>query len=158
VNKKSYSIDEAQKLLENYCAYQERSHKEVVEKLRGINIISIGIDQIISRLIQDNYLNESRFAKSFSRGKFRIKKWGKKRIIFQLKSHRVSDYNIKAAIEEINDDEYIDTLKSLSEKIWKSSKGVNLSRRKAKFISALQYRGWEIDLIYDRLRYIEKNT
>ena len=98
MEKKSYSINEAQKLLENYCAYQERSHKEVVEKLKKINIIQIGIDQIVGNLIQNNYLNESRFAKSFARGKFRIKNWGKKRIIFQLKQHQISDYNIKIAV------------------------------------------------------------
>ncbi len=153
---KSYSINDAQKILENYCAYQDRSHKEVIEKLRKINIIPIGIDQIISGLIQDNYLNETRFAKSFARGKFRIKSWGKKRITFQLKHHQVSDYNIKIALEEIDEVEYIKTLNKLSEKIWSSSIGNSLSNRKMKFISALQYRGWEINLIYDQLNEIDK--
>ncbi len=153
---KSYSINDAQKILENYCAYQDRSHKEVIEKLRKINIIPIGIDQIISGLIQDDYLNETRFAKSFARGKFRIKSWGKKRITFQLKHHQVSDYNIKIALEEIDEVEYIKTLNKLSEKIWSSSIGNSLSNRKMKFISALQYRGWEINLIYDQLNEIDK--
>ena len=75
MKKKSFSIKEAQKSLEHYCSYQERSHKEVVNKLREINIISIGIDQIVGDLIQNNYLNETRFAQSFARGKFRIKSW-----------------------------------------------------------------------------------
>lgn len=153
---KSYSINDAQKILENYCAYQDRSHKEVIEKLRKINIIPIVIDQIISGLIQDDYLNETRFAKSFARGKFRIKSWGKKRITFQLKHHQVSDYNIKIALEEIDEVEYIKTLNKLSEKIWSSSIGNSLSNRKMKFISALQYRGWEINLIYDQLNEIDK--
>tara|TARA_B100000780_G_scaffold8815_1_gene6308 strand:+ start:1561 stop:2031 length:471 start_codon:yes stop_codon:yes gene_type:complete len=156
VKNKSYSINDAQKILENYCAYQDRSHKEVIEKLRKINIIPIGIDQIISGLIQDDYLNETRFAKSFARGKFRIKSWGKKRITFQLKHHQVSDYNIKIALEEIDEVEYIKTLNKLSEKIWSSSIGNSLSNRKMKFISALQYRGWEINLIYDQLNEIDK--
>ena len=154
---KSYSINEAQKILENYCAYQERSHKEVFEKLRKINIIPIGIDQIISGLIQEDYLNESRFAKSFARGKFRIKNWGRKRITFQLKLHQVSDYNIKNALKEIDETEYKKSLKKLSEKIWRSSLGNSLSNRKMKFISALQYRGWEANLIYDQLNKIEIN-
>lgn len=157
MEKKSYSINEAQKLLENYCAYQERSHKEVVEKLKKINIIQIGIDQIVGNLIQNNYLNESRFAKSFARGKFRIKNWGKKRIIFQLKQHQISDYNIKIALQEIDEVQYIETLNLLSEKIWKSSKESILSKRKIKFISALQYRGWEVNLIYAQLNKFEKN-
>ena len=75
---KSFSIKEAQNKLEKYCAYQERSHKEVVEKLKKINMASIDIDQIVGSLIQRNYLNENRFAKSFTRGKFKLKSWGKK--------------------------------------------------------------------------------
>ena len=121
--KKQYlSIIEAQKKLEHYCAYQERSHKEVVKKLKEINIIPIAIDQIVSDLIQNNYLNENRFAKCFTRGKFRIKSWGKKRIVFELKHHQVSDYNIKNALQEISETDYIETLITLSKKIWKSSK------------------------------------
>ena len=155
---KSYTIEKAQKLLENYCSYQERSHKEVIEKLRNVNIISIGIDQIVSSLIQNNYLNEERFAKSFSRGKFRIKGWGKTRITFKLRQHLVSDFNIKVGLEEIDDEEYIKTLNKLSSKIWKSSKGEDsLDKRKMKFISTLKYKGWESNLIYDQLNKIEKN-
>ena len=159
MKKKSYSINEAQKLLENYCAYQDRSHKEVIDKLKTINIIPSGINQIISDLIQNNYLNESRFAKSFARGKFRIKKWGKKRITFQLKyNHQVSKYNIKSAVKEIDEKEYIKTFLKLSEKIWVSTNGNETSIRKRKFISALKYRGWEEELIFDQLRIIDKNN
>jgi len=153
VKKQSLSIKEVQKKLEHYCAYQERSHRQVIDKLKEINIIAI--DQIVSDLIQNNYLNENRFAKSFTRGKFRIKSWGKKRIIFELKRHQVSDYNIKNALQEISETDYIETLEILSKKIWKSSKGNILSKRKTKFISALQYRGWETDLIYDQLNKME---
>ena len=75
-SKKTYSFDEAQILLENYCAYQERCHKEVTDKLKNMRMIPEAIDNIIVHLIQHNYLNEQRFAKAFTRGKFRIKKWG----------------------------------------------------------------------------------
>ena len=153
MKKQSLSIKEVQKKLEHYCAYQERSHRQVIDKLKEINIIAI--DQIVSDLIQNNYLNENRFAKSFTRGKFRIKSWGKKRIIFELKRHQVSDYNIKNALQEISETDYIETLNKLSKKVWKSSKGNILSKRKIKFISALQYRGWETDLIYDQLNKME---
>ena len=155
MKKESLSIKEIQKKLEHYCAYQERSHKEVIKKLKEINIIPIAIDQIVSDLIQKNYLNENRFAKIFTKGKFRIKNWGKKRIIFELKRHQVSDYNIKNALQEISETDYIETLNKLSKKVWKSSKGNILSKRKIKFISALQYRGWETDLIYDQLNKME---
>ena len=159
MKKKSYSINEAQKLLETYCAYQDRSHKDVKDKLKSINIIPVGIDQIISDLIQDNYLNENRFAKSFARGKFRIKNWGKKRIIFQLKyNHQVSDYNIKNAIKEIDEDDYINTFLKLSQKIWESTNGSETLTRKRKYISALKYRGWEEGLIFDQLRVLDKNN
>ena len=73
----SFTVQEAQKKLEHYCAYQERCHQEVVQKLKSLNMIPEAIDQIIGQLISDNYLNETRFAQSFARGKFRIKKWGK---------------------------------------------------------------------------------
>ena len=72
---KTYSLDEAQKKLEFYCAYQERSHKEVVTKLKDMRMIPDAIDVIVVHLIQNNFLNEERFAKAFVRGKFRIKKW-----------------------------------------------------------------------------------
>ena len=76
----AYSLDEAQKKIEHYCAYQERCHQEVVQKLRQMKMIPQAIDVIIGKLIQENYLNETRFAQSFARGKFRIKKWGKDKI------------------------------------------------------------------------------
>ena len=77
---KHFSVQEATKKMERYCAYQERCHKEVTEKLRNMKMIPEAIDQIVGHLIQENYLNEERFAKSFARGKINIKKWGKNRI------------------------------------------------------------------------------
>ena len=80
----AYSLDEAQKKIEHYCAYQERCHQEVIQKLRQMKMIPQAIDVIIGKLIQENYLNETRFAQSFARGKFRIKKWGRDKIIREL--------------------------------------------------------------------------
>ncbi|MBO6881940.1 MAG: RecX family transcriptional regulator, partial [Winogradskyella sp.] len=74
--KKYYSVQEATAKMEHYCAYQERCHKEVVDKLKSMKMIPEAIDQIVGHLIQENYLNEERFAKAFARGKFQIKKWG----------------------------------------------------------------------------------
>ncbi len=89
------TVAEAQQKLEHYCAYQERCHQEVVNKLQELGMIPAAIDAIISSLIQNNYLNEMRFAQSFARGKFRIKKWGKNRILRELKLRNISNYNIK---------------------------------------------------------------
>ena len=80
-NVKSYTVEEAKRKLESYCAYQDRCHKEVVNKLRDMKMIPLAIDTIIAHLIAHNFLNEERFAKSFARGKFNIKKWGKNRIV-----------------------------------------------------------------------------
>ena len=84
-NNKSYTLEEARKKLEYYCTYQERCHQEVTRKLREMKMIPEAIDQIIVHLIKENFLNETRFAQSFARGKFRIKKWGKQRISNELK-------------------------------------------------------------------------
>jgi regulatory protein len=87
----SYTIDEAIKKIESYCVYQDRCHKEVENKLREMGMIPIAANQIIGHLIQENYLNEERFARSYARGKFNIKKWGKKRIVNELKQRGISN-------------------------------------------------------------------
>ena len=107
VNKiKSYTLAQAQKKLEYYCAYQERCHKDVIAKLKTLGMIPSVIDKIISELIKANYLNETRFTQSFVRGKFRIKKWGKNRILQELKVRDISSFNIKLGMKEISDDNY----------------------------------------------------
>jgi len=90
--------------MERFCAYQERCHKEVVAKLRQMRMIPEAIDLILTHLIEDNYLNEERFARSFARGKFRFKKWGRVRITRELKLRAISRYNIACAMEEIEED------------------------------------------------------
>ena len=113
---KTYTVDEAQKKLEGYCAYQERCHKEVRQKLRDMKMIPEAIDKIIVHLIQHNYLNEERFAKAFVRGKFRIKKWGKIRLVRELKFREISKYSIDTALKEIDLDDYHNTLDELMQK------------------------------------------
>ena len=98
------SLNEVKKKLEHYCAYQERCHKEVKQKLRELGVQKNAKDVIITKLIETDYLNETRFAKSFVRGKFRIKNWGKIRIIRELKIREISDWNIKNALKEISDE------------------------------------------------------
>ena len=101
--KKSLTISDAKKKLEHYCVYQERCHKEVINKLKELGIIPSAIDLIVTDLIQNNYLNETRFAQSYARGKFNIKKWGKGRILRELKKRGISEYNINLGMKEILD-------------------------------------------------------
>jgi len=146
------TVAEAQQKLEHYCAYQERCHQEVVNKLRELGMIPTAIDTIITSLIQNNYLNEMRFAQSFARGKFRIKKWGKNRILRELKLRNISNYNIKKGMGQISEEDYHTTFMELFEKRKKEVARLPIEKQKKKLISYLSYRGWETELIYDALR------
>ena len=152
--KKSITISEAKKNIERYCAYQERCHKEVVNKLKDLGIIQNAIDVIVADLIQNNYLNETRFAQSFTRGKFKIKKWGKVKIHRELNKREISEYNIKMGMKEISDSDYEETFNKLLDK--KLSELSHLSEReqKRKVFNYLSYRGWEVEKIFEGLRKI----
>ena len=151
LKKNSFTLEEAQKRLEHYCAYQERCHYEVEQKLRELNMISSVQEIIITKLLGKNYLNETRFSQSFARGKFRIKKWGKKRIIRELKARRISDYNIKKGLREISDEDYNETFYTLFEKRKASVDHYPLYERKRKILDYMVYRGWEKEKIYASL-------
>ncbi|GGI56475.1 regulatory protein RecX [Winogradskyella haliclonae] len=153
---KPYSLDEAQKILENYCAYQERCHKEVTDKLRNMRMIPEAVDTIVVHLIENNYLNEERFAKAFARGKFRIKKWGKNRIIRELKFRQVSKYSIDSALKEIDSDDYSETLHELTQKRIAQVKEKNIYKKKKKVADYLLYRGWESNLVYEKVNELIK--
>jgi len=155
---KSYTVDEALKKLEYYCAYQDRCHKEVTSKLRGMHMIPKAIDHIINHLIQHNFLNEERFAKSFARGKFRVKKWGKRRIVQELKLRDISKYNINSALKEISEEDYFEVFNELSEKRWKQLEGEKLQIRKKKCIDYLLYRGWEVNMVYDKIQFLNEKS
>ena len=147
----SYTLDEARKKLESYCAYQDRCHKEVNQKLKDMGMIPSAIDQIIYALIQDNFLNEERFSKSFARGKFNIKRWGKNRIINELKQRGISKYNITTALKEIDEDDYLETLTVLAQKRLNAISEKNIQKRRKKLADYLLYRGWESHLVYEKI-------
>ncbi|MBT8244606.1 MAG: RecX family transcriptional regulator [Winogradskyella sp.] len=153
---KTYSIYEAQKVLENYCAYQERCHKDVTNKLKSMRMIPEAIDNIVVHLITNNYLNEERFTKAFVRGKFRIKKWGKNRIIKELKFRQISDYTIKSGLKEIDLDDYFNTLHELTEKRISQVKEKNSYKKRKKVADYLLYRGWESNLVYEKINELIK--
>lgn len=141
--------------LVRYCVYQERCHLEVVQKCFELGISSSQKDIFLVYLIDNNYLNEERFALSFATGKFHQKKWGKTRIINELKQRHISDYLIKKAIKELDCDEYENTFQVLCEKIWNSITDKNLLKKRKKFCDTLLRKGWESDLIYEKAKEFE---
>lgn len=111
LSKKSYTLEEATKKLEHYCAYQERCHQEVVKKLEGMQMIPEVIDVILVHLITHNFLNEERYAKTFVSGKLRIKYWGRRRLTFELQKKDISKFNINTALKSIDEEEYMEIFK-----------------------------------------------
>jgi regulatory protein len=107
-------------------------------------------------LLQNNFLNEERFARSFARGKFRIKHWGKNRIVNELKQRQISAPNIKCGLTEISDEEYDDTFDKLAQRHWETIKETNVHKKKKKFCDYLLRKGWESNLVYGKLKELEK--
>ena len=155
-NYKKYTVDEAILKLQNYCAYQERCHQEVRQKLKGMRMISDTIDTIIVHLLEHNFLNEERFAKTFVSGKFRIKKWGKYRLTLELKKKDISKHNINLAISQIPNVEYIEVFNDLAKKKLNSIKEKDKWKKKKKLVDYLLYRGWESHLVYEKVNELMK--
>lgn len=152
MNKKSVlTVDEVKRKLERFCVYQDRCHKEVEEKLRVFHLIPEARELILLHLLEHNFLNEERFARSFARGKFRIKNWGKVRITRELKLRDISVYNIKQALSEIDEEEYFSKLNSLAERKFSSINESNSFKKRKKVFDYLNYRGYEISLINEVL-------
>lgn len=154
MKKQVISVEEIKRKLESFCVYQDRCHKEVEKKISEYNLIPEAKDIILLHLLQENFLNEERFSKSFARGKFRIKKWGKQRITRELKMRDISVYNIKTALKEIDEEEYIATLYGLVEKKNKLITETNVFKRRKKIADYLLYRGYESNLIYEAINTI----
>ncbi len=151
-NNKSFTVDEAKRKLEHYCAYQERCYKEVNSKLRELNMIPAAADVIIIHLIEHNFLNETRYAESFARGKFRIKKWGKQRITRELKFKQISNYNIKKGLAQISNEDYYNTFDELAAKKVESITESNIYKKRKKLADYLLYRGWESTMVYEKAK------
>ncbi len=149
------SVKEAIHKIEHFCAYQERCHDEVVQKLRAMKMDSNEIDEILAHLIQENYLNESRFACSFARGKHRIKFWGKVRIVNELKNRNISTYNINLALKEITAEEYETNFNALAERNWNSIKESNGLKKRKKCCDFLLRKGYESNLVYEKVKELE---
>ncbi|WP_431243371.1 regulatory protein RecX [Flavobacterium sp. P21] len=146
---------EALQKLEYFCAYQERCHDEVIAKLQSLKMTTDEIDFIIVKLIEDNFLNETRFACSFARGKHRIKQWGKIRIVNELKARHISSTNITLALKEIDPEEYESTFNELAEKCWNSIHEKNTLKKRKKVCDYLLRRGYESNFVYDKVKMME---
>jgi len=158
-NKKlTYTVAEAKKRLEGYCSYQERCHKEVEEKLFKMRMIPEASELILLHLMENDFLNEERYAKSFARGKFNIKNWGKRRIEIELKGKNISNYNIDTALKEVDDEEYHNKIKFLAVKKYELLSEPNNFKKKQKLTNFLLRKGYENYLVYDVVKEITQNV
>jgi regulatory protein len=148
MEKQSLTPDQALPKIKHYCAYQERSHSEVKEKLYGFGLHRKEVDEILSILIEENYLNEERFAIQYAGGKFRIKQWGRVKIKYALKQKQVSEYCIKKALASIPETDYRKTLQKLFDQKLKTLKSErNIFIKKRKLQDHLMQKGFEPALV-----------
>lgn len=152
------TITEAIKKLERFCAYQERCHQEVIQKLRSLGLYEDNADVVIVHLLKNDFLNEERFARSFARGKHRIKSWGRNRIVNELKMRGITKFNITHALSEISEEEYLETFKKLAEKQWELISEKNHLKKRKKFCDFLLRKGFESDLVYSIVKEFEKKS
>ncbi|MFV8225568.1 regulatory protein RecX [Christiangramia aquimixticola] len=148
-NQPSFTVDEALQKLMHFCAYRDRSQKEVEDKLDSMNMIPAAKEKIIIELMQENFLNEERFSRSFVRGKFRIKKWGRIKITQELKKRGISSPIIKLGLTEIKESEYRATLYELAEKKLEKLTEPNSFKKKGKLADHLLRKGYESSLVFD---------
>lgn len=144
--------------MERYCAYQERCHKEVRDKLQQMRMIPEAVDHVLAHLIQNDFLNEQRFANSFVNGKFSIKKWGRNRILNELKRRDISPYTITNALKAIEQDEYLIVFNTLAQKKWQQLTDSDLQKKKRKLANYLSYRGWENGLVFPKIEELAKRS
>lgn len=141
-------MEAAERKIKHYCGYQERSHAEVKEKLYSFGLRKAEVEQLISQMIEENYLNEERYAVAFAGGHFRMKQWGRTKIKYELKQKGVSEYSIKKALKEIDEDDYEKTFRSLTDAKLKTLKSEqNIFTKKKKLQNYLIGKGYEFDLI-----------
>ena len=152
----SFSVQELQKKLEYYCSYQERCHYEVYNKLKGLTRNNDDINQVITKLIDDGYLNETRFSKEFTTGKFNHKNWGKTRIKLELKKRKISTKNIEIGLNELDHEKYLKKLDELfTRKLERHSYKMDIYSKK-KIFDYFNYRGWEKNLIFKKLNALNE--
>ncbi|MFN5214342.1 MAG: regulatory protein RecX [Bacteroidota bacterium] len=148
IQKKYYSKSEAIEKARRYCAYQERCQSEVRSKLLEWGQRGLALEEIISDLITDDFINEERFACAYARGKFRLKKWGTQKIKHELKQRNISEYCIRKALNQIEQHDIKQALKDILTKKLKTLKDHNPLSRKHKLIAFAIRKGYSADLVY----------
>ncbi|MGX9986165.1 regulatory protein RecX [Soonwooa purpurea] len=149
MEKKSYTFEEIKQKMLNYCVYQDRCHYEVEQKMRDFLLIPEAKDEILLYLIQERYLDEERFVRSYIRGKFYMKHWGRYKIQLNLKQKQISEKLISRCWDEIDDNDYKKTIRSFIEKQQDSIKEANTFKKKNKIIKFLISKGFEYEVILD---------
>lgn len=149
MEKKSFTFDEIKQKLANYCVYQDRCHAEVEQKMREFLLIDEAKEEIILYLMKENYLNEERFTRSYIRGKFYIKHWGRNKIKMNLKQKQISEKLINMCFDEIDEEDYFKTIKRIYEYYSSKQKGLQEYQKKSKTIKYLMSRGFEYEKIID---------
>ena len=139
--------------MRSYCMYQDRCVQEVIKKLTRLQVIDKTKSKIIDHLIEDDYLNEVRFAKSFIQGKLRIKKWGRIKLNYELRIRGIKKFIIDEEINKISKEDYYDYFNEFSNNKIKTLKG-SKEQKKRSFVNYFTYRGWENNLIYEKLNEI----
>lgn len=150
--KKYLTIKQGLEKAQHYCAYQERCHKEVKDKLYELGLHKTEVEEIMATLITSGFLNEERFAKTFAGSKFRQKKWGRIKIVRKLKEKHISEYCIASALKEIEESDYLETLKALLKKKADALEEKNEYVKKSKISKYLVQKGYEPDLVWSELK------
>jgi len=148
------SKDEALKKMQRYCAYQDRCHQEVRQKMIDMGVLPDWREEVMVELIQENFLNEERFARSYVRGKFRMKQWGRRRLLRELKQRNISDYCIRKSFEEIDETAYRETVDALIQKKVALLQETDIYTKKNKVAQYLLRRGFEASLVWERIHKI----
>jgi len=158
VPKQNLTPQQALQKAKHYCAYQERSHYEVKEKLYSFGLYRTDVEQLLSQLIEEDYLNEERYAEQFAGGRFRMKQWGRVKIEYELKQKKVSIYNIKKALKSIDNEDYEQILLKLATTKWNALQGEQEYSRLSKTTAYLMQKGYEQSLISKTLALLKNET
>lgn len=155
IENKNIGTEAAFRKIKYYCAYQERNHHEVKQKLYGFGLYKAEVEELISKLIEENYLNEERYAIAYAGGKFRVNKWGKTKILYELKQKQISAYCIKIAMASISQEDYEKCLQKLAtDKLKLLSAEKNIFTKKSKLQNYLVGKGYEYNLVGDIVRLL----
>jgi regulatory protein len=154
---KRLSPEQARQKALRYCAYQERSHQEVKNKLYEMGLYSSEVDELLTYLITEGFLNEERFAKAYVGGKFRIKQWGRIKIVHALEGKGLTKNCIRIGLKEIEEEDYVKTLEELLQDRMAEVKGDNVFVARDKVSKYAIQRGFEPELVWGMVKALFKD-